>query len=117
MHVFHFQAKTAPSSMHVPQVPVPMGLAVPIGITTTTARVNLAIRGKTAAMTLMSAASLGRVSMAASALTLLDLSGASASKDTVGVHVRCPPYPVPHLSALMEGPVARQVTIPTSVLV
>lgn len=65
----------------------------------------------------MSAASQARVSMVASALTLKGLSSASASKDTVDVRARCPPYPVPHLSALMEGPVARQVTIPMSVLV
>lgn len=115
MHFIYYQAKTAPSSMHVPQVLVLMGPAVQIGIITTTVRAHLATRERTAAMTSMSAASLEHVSRVASALIPMGLSGASASKDTVDGLVRCPPYPVPHLSALMEAPVAKQVTIPMSV--
>lgn len=67
-------------------------------------------------MTLTSAASLACASMVASALTPMGLSAASANLDTVGGHVRCPPFPVPHPSALMGGPVVRPVTIPMSVL-
>lgn len=114
--LFHLQAKTAPSLMPVPQVPVPMVLVVPIGITTTTVPAHLASRERTAATTLMSAASLACASMAAFALTPTGPSAASASLDTVDAHVRCPFFPVPHHSVLMGAPVDRPVTIPMSVL-
>lgn len=110
------EAKTAPSLMPVPPVPVPMGPVVPIGITTTTVPAHLASRERTAAMTLMSAASLACASMVASALTPMGPSVVGANLDTVGAHVRCPPFPVPHLSALMGAPADRPVTIPMSVL-
>lgn len=102
--------------MPVPQVPVPMEPVVPIGITTTTVRAHLASRERIAAMTLMSAASLACASMVASALTPMGPSIASASQDTAGAHVRCPPSRVPHLSALTGAPVDKPATIPTSVL-
>lgn len=114
--LFNLQAKTAPSLMPVPPVPVPMGPVVPIGITTTTVPAHLASRERTAAMTLMSAASLACASMVASALTPMGPSVVGANLDTVGAHVRCPPFPVPHLSALMGAPADRPVTIPMSVL-
>ncbi len=114
--LINLQAKTVPSLMPVPQVLVPMGPDVPIGITTTTVPAHLASRERTAAMTLTSAASLACASMVASALTPMGPSIASANLDTVGAHVRCPPSHVPHLSASMEAPVDRPVTIPTSVL-
>ncbi len=113
---FNLQAKTAPSLMPVPQVPVPMGPVVPIGITTTTVPAHLASKERTAAMTLTSAASLACASMAAFALTPMGPSAASANLDTAGAHVRCPPFPVPHLNALMGAPVDRPATIPMSVL-
>lgn len=102
--------------MPVPRAPVPMGPAVPTGITTTTVPAHLASRERTAAMTLKSAASLVCASMVASALTPMGPFAASASLDTVGAHVRCPPFPVPHHSVLMGAPVDRPATIPTSVL-
>lgn len=110
------EAKTAPSLMPVPQVHVPMVHVVPIGITTTTAPAHLASRERTAAMTLMSAASLACASMVVSASILMGPSAASANLVTAGVHVRCPPSPVPHLSALMGAPADRLATVPTSVL-
>lgn len=54
--------------------------------------------------------------MVASASTLMGPSAASANLDTAGAHVKCPPCPVLHLSALMGAPVVRPATIPTSVL-
>lgn len=114
--LLNLQAKTAPSLMPVPQVLVPTGPDVPIGITTTTVHAHLASRERTVAMTLTSAASLACASMVASAWTPMGPSAVSATLDTVGAHVRCPPFPVPHLSALMGGHVDRPVTIPTSVL-
>lgn len=110
------EAKTVPSLMPVPQVPVPMEPVVPIGITTTTVHAHLATRERIAAMTLMSAASLACASMVASALTPMGPSIASASQDTAGAHVRCPPSRVPRLSALTGEPVDRPAIIPTSVL-
>lgn len=114
--LFNLKAKTALSSMPVPQVPVPMGLAVPTGITTTTVPAHLASRERTAAVTLMSAASLACASMVASALTLMGPTVASAHLDTAGAHVRCPPCRVPHHSVLMGVPVVRPANIPTSAL-
>lgn len=102
--------------MPVPQVPVPMGPVVPTGITSTTAPAHLDFREKTAAMTLMSVASLACASVVASVLIPMGLSVASASLDTVGAHVRCQPFPVPHRSVLMGAPVDRPATIPMSVL-
>lgn len=43
-------------------------------------------------------------------------SAVSASRGTVAAHARCPPYPVPHLSASTVAPVDRPATIPTSAL-
>lgn len=114
--LFNLQAKTAPLLMPVPQVPVPMVLGVPTGITTTTVPAHLASRGRTAAMTLMSVASLACVSMVAPALTRKGPSVASANLDTAGAHVRCPLNHVPHLSVLMGAPVDRPANIPMSVL-
>ena len=114
--LFNLQAKTALILMPVPGVPVPMGPVVPTGITTTTVPAHLATRERTAAMTLMSAASLACASMVASAQTPKDPSAVVANLDTAGPHVRCPPCPVRHLSALMGAPVDRPATIPTSAL-
>lgn len=43
-------------------------------------------------------------------------SAVSASQATAGAHVRCPPCPVHHLSALMGAHVDRPAIIPMSVL-
>lgn len=102
--------------MPVPQVHAPMVPVVPIGITITTVPAHLDSRERTAAMTLMSAVSLVFASMVASVLIPKGPSTASANLDIVDAHVRCPPFPVLHHSALMVAPVDRRVIIHMSVL-
>lgn len=114
--IFNLQAKTAATSMPVPRAPVPTGPVVPTGITTTTVPAHLASRERTAAMTLMSAASLACASTVASASIPKGRSAVSANLDTVGARVRCPPCPVPHLSALTGAPVDKPATTLMSVL-
>lgn len=102
--------------MPVPQVHVPMVPVVPIGITTITVPAHLDSRERTAALTLMSAVSLVFASMVAFVLIPMGPSTASANLDIVDVHVRCPPFPVLHHSALMGAPADRRMIIHTSVL-
>lgn len=102
--------------MLVRQVPVPTEPDVSIGITIITVPVRLASKERTAAMTLTSAASLVFASMVEPAWTSMGPSAVSASQATAGAHVRCPPCPVHHLSALMGAHVDRPAIIPMSVL-
>lgn len=98
------QVRTALWLMPVPQAHALTVPAAPIGTTTTTVHAHLASRARTAAMTLMSAASRESVWMEASVWTHMVLFAVSVFLATVGARVRCLRSPARHPSASMGEP-------------
>lgn len=102
--------------MPVPQAHVLMVPAAPTGTTTTTVHARPASRARTAATTLMSAASRESVWMEASVRIHMAHFAASVFQATVDARVRCLRNPVHHPSASMGEPAIKLGTTLTNAL-